>query len=65
MDVFLTFDEFKHALGSWEKPLGKFVESKAFQDIYKFVKAEYESGKKVCNSISRYTPRKNTSSMPS
>ena len=45
--VFLTFNEFKAALGTWEKPLGKFVEGKTFQDIYKFVKQEYESGKKV------------------
>lgn len=36
--VFLTFNEFKQALGSWEKPLSKFVDSKGFQDIYKFVK---------------------------
>jgi hypothetical protein len=43
----MSFDQFKKELGSWEKPLGKFVESKAFQDIYKYVKAEYESGKKV------------------
>jgi|JI6StandDraft_1071083.scaffolds.fasta_scaffold2118980_1 hypothetical protein len=45
--LFITFNEFKQALGSWEKPLSKFVESKAFQDIYKYVKEQYESGKKV------------------
>jgi hypothetical protein len=45
--LFMTFNDFKESLGSWEKPLGKYVESKGFQDIYKFVKGEYESGKKV------------------
>lgn len=62
--VFLTFNEFKQALGSWEKPLGKFVDSKAFQDIYKFVKEEYESGKKVTHVVARFTPKWKTSLMP-
>ena len=35
----MTFEAFKQSLQSWEKPLGKFVESKAYQDIYKFIKA--------------------------
>lgn len=64
-NLFLTYDEFKHELQSWEKPLAKFVDSKAFQDIYKFVKAEYESGKKVCMLSIRSTLRKKTSSTPS
>ena len=48
-DLFMTFDQFVDSLGSWKKPLEKFIASKKFQDIYKFVKAEYESGKKVQN----------------
>ena len=44
---FMTYDHFQQSLESWEKPLGKFVETKAYQDIYKFVKSEYESGKNV------------------
>ena len=47
VDLFFTFTQFKKELGSWEKPLEKFLDSKNFQDIYKFVKEEYESGKKV------------------
>jgi hypothetical protein len=64
-NLFLTYDEFKHELMSWEKPLAKFVDSKAFQDIYKFVKDEYESGRKVCMSPLRSTQRRRTSSTPS
>jgi hypothetical protein len=60
--LFLTFDQFKQDLQSWEKPLSKFVDSKTFQDIYKFVKAEYESGKKVAIRRCRSTPRWRTSS---
>jgi hypothetical protein len=40
-NLFLTYDEFKHELQSWEKPLAKFVDTKTYQDIYKFVKEEY------------------------
>ena len=43
----MSFEEFKEGLGSWAEPLKTFTDSKTFQDIYKFVKAEYESGKKV------------------
>lgn len=64
-NLFFTYDEFKHQLQSWEKPLSKFVDTKTFQDIYKFVKEEYESGKKVCVPSFRFTPRRKTSSMPS
>ena len=39
VNLFMTFEEFKKGLGSWEKPLSKFVDSKAFQEIYKYVKA--------------------------
>jgi hypothetical protein len=49
--LFFTFNEFKKELGSWEKPLENFLNSKTFQDIYKFVKEEYESGKKVSTNI--------------
>jgi hypothetical protein len=64
-NLFLTYDEFKHELQSWEKPLSKFVDSKTFQDIYKFVKEQYESGKKVFMTSCRSTPRRRTSSTPS
>lgn len=64
-NTFLTYDEFKHELQSWEKPLSKFVESKAFQDIYKFVKDEYESGKKVRANTFRFTQRRRISLTPS
>lgn len=46
-DLFMTFDEFKEGLGSWGKPLETYTNGKTFQNIYKFVKTEYESGKKV------------------
>lgn len=46
-DLFMTFDEFKNGLGSWAKPLETYTNGKTFQNIYKFVKTEYESGKKV------------------
>lgn len=49
-DLFFSFEEFKRELQSWEKPLGKFLDSKVFQDIYKFVKDEYESGRKVLST---------------
>lgn len=41
LELFFTFNEFKQQLCSWEKPLEKFLDSKTFQDIYKFVKQEY------------------------
>ena len=47
MTLFMSFDEFKESLGSWQEPLKGFIESNTFQQIYKFVKSEYESGKKV------------------
>jgi len=43
----MTFDEFKAQLGSWAQPLEYFTKGPTFQKIYKFVKQEYESGKKV------------------
>lgn len=46
-DLFMTFDEFRDGLGSWAKPLQTYTNGKTFQNIYKFVKNEYESGKKV------------------
>lgn len=46
-DLFMTFDEFREGLGSWGKPLETYTNGKTFQNIYKFVKNEYESGKKV------------------
>ena len=55
--VFLTFEGFKESLESWRKPLEKFIESKKFQDIYKFVKEEYESGKKVHQTYIQIYPR--------
>ena len=39
--MFMSFEEFKEGLGSWAKPLEHFTSTKTFQDIYKFVKAEY------------------------
>ena len=57
VNLFMTFEEFKHSLASWEKPLGKFVEGKTFQDIYKFMKQEYESGKKVSDDLPRSIPK--------
>lgn len=47
--MFMSFDAFKGSLGSWQEPLKTFLDSKTFQDIYKYVKTEYESGKKVIN----------------
>ena len=38
VDLFMTFDQFKDQLGSWEKPLGAYTQTKTFQNIYKFVK---------------------------
>lgn len=46
-DLFMTFDEFRDGLGSWAKPLETYTNGKTFQNIYKFVKNEYEAGKKV------------------
>ena len=46
-NLFLTYDEFIEQLGSWAKPLEEYTKGKTFQNIYKFVKQEYESGKKV------------------
>ncbi len=43
----MSFDQFKEKLGSWQDPLKNFINSPTFQNIYKFVKTEYESGKKV------------------
>lgn len=48
--MFMSFEAFKEGLGSWQEPLKIFLNSKTFQDIYKFVKTEYESGKKVNDS---------------
>ena len=45
--MFMTFDEFKEDLGSWAEPLAYFTGSKTFQDIYKFVKTEYEADKNI------------------
>lgn len=53
--MFMSFEEFKEGLGSWAEPLKYFTDTKTFQDIYKFVKAEYESGKKVSIPIFRST----------
>lgn len=47
MTLFMSFDDFKESLGSWQEPLKGFIESNTFQQIYKFVKSEYESQKKV------------------
>lgn len=49
----MSFEEFKEGLGSWAEPLKHFTATKTFQDIYKFVKEQYESGKKVLLHISR------------
>lgn len=43
----MTFDEFKEGLGSWAEPLSDFTGSKTFQNIYNFVKGEYEAEKKI------------------
>lgn len=50
------FEEFAEGLGSWRAPLDKFVKTKTFQDIYKFIKEEY-AGKKVHFRASRSIPR--------
>lgn len=57
-DLFMTFDEFKDGLGSWVKPLETYTNGKTFQNIYKFVKNEYESGKKVKINIKEDLPTK-------
>lgn len=62
-ELFFSFEEFKRELQSWEKPLGKFLDGKIFQDIYKYVKAEYESGKKVKSKRYRSTLKRKISSM--
>lgn len=63
--MFMSFEEFKEGLGSWAEPLKHFTDSKTFQDIYKYVKGEYESGKKVCMGARRYILHQTLSSMPS
>lgn len=35
---FMTFQEFKENLGSWQEALKGFTDSKIYQDIYTFVK---------------------------
>ncbi len=62
-NLFFSFEEFKRELHSWEKPLGKFLDSKVFQDIYKYVKDEYESGKKVLTKWYRAIPKRKIYSM--
>ena len=57
--MFMCFEEFKEGLGSWAEPLKHFTATKTFQDIYKFVKEQYESGKKVLLHISRSIPPRN------
>lgn len=37
----MSFEAFKGSLGSWQEPLKTFLDSKTFQDIYKYVKTEY------------------------
>lgn len=37
-EMFMSFEEFKEGLGSWAEPLKNFLNSKTFQDIYKYVK---------------------------
>jgi hypothetical protein len=36
--MFMSFEAFKEGLGSWREPLKTFLDSKTFQDIYKYVK---------------------------
>lgn len=36
--MFMTFDEFKEGLGSWQEPLKAFINSPTFQQIYNYVK---------------------------
>lgn len=44
---FMSFEEFKESLGSWQDALKNFLNAKTYQDIYKYVKAEVQAGKKV------------------
>lgn len=46
---------FKEGLGSWAEPMKDFLNSNTFQNIYKYVKNEYESGKKVMDMRCRFT----------
>ena len=50
-EPFMTFEQFKEQLGSWAKPLEHYTKGITFQNIYKFIKKEYESGKKVITFI--------------
>lgn len=47
-DGFITFDEFKDGLGSWQKLLSKFTASPKFLGIYTKVKAAYTTPRVKC-----------------
>ena len=57
-EPFPSFDDFVDGLGSWKEPLANYTKSKTFQNIYKYVKAEYESGKKVFSNLFLDLPTK-------